>query len=53
MVVKVVGIVLLVFGLVLLLTNVTGLLGTWVMCLIGLGCMALGFFFLRGGQLTL
>jgi len=49
----VVGIILIIFGLILFITNAAGLLATWVPCLIGLGCMALGFFFLRGGALTL
>jgi hypothetical protein len=53
LIVKVIGIILAVFGLIILLTNVTGLIGTWVICLVGLGLLVLGIYIIRGGTFTI
>ncbi len=51
--VKVIGLILAVFGLFLLLTNVAGLIGTWIICLAGLAYLAIGIYIIYGGNFTI
>lgn len=52
-VIKVVGIVLAIFGLFIILSSVAGLPGSWIAVLGGLACLAIGVFIVRGGSFTL
>ncbi len=48
--VKIVGLVLAVFGLFAILNSVLALPATWIIVLAGLGCLAIGVYIVRGGS---
>lgn len=52
-IVKVIGIVLAIFGLFIVLANATALPGSWIPCLVGLVALVIGIYIIRGGNFTL
>ena len=51
-IVKILGVILAIFGLVTIFGSVTGLPGSWIMVVIGLVCLAGGIYIVRGGNFT-
>lgn len=51
-IVKVLGVVLAIFGLSLIVSGAAGLPGAWLIVLIGVICMAGGIYIVRGGNFS-
>lgn len=52
-IIKLIGVALAVFGFFVLIGSVTGLPGTWITVLIGIGLIAVGIYIVRGGSFTI
>ncbi len=51
-IVKILGVALAIFGLVMIFNSAAGLPGTWIVCLVGIICLAGGIFIVRGGNFS-
>jgi hypothetical protein len=51
-IVKIIGVVLAIFGLMLIFQSATALPGSWILVVVGLVCLAGGIYIVRGGNFT-
>lgn len=49
-IVKGVGVILAIFGLIIIIGSVTGLPGSWIIVVAGVFCIIIGVYIVRGGH---